>query len=317
MQRLFPHEVDQAAALLREGIPVAFPTETVYGLGAPISSAEGIQKIFQMKGRPSDNPLICHIESMSQLSLLARDVPPQALTLAHHFWPGPLTLVLKKQDAVLSCITGGLDTVAIRMPRHPLALELIRQVGEPLVAPSANRSGKPSSTTAEHVLTDFSDEAGAVIDGGATEEGLESTVVLLAARGPLILRPGTITRERIAEVLKCDIGVAQAEELRASPGTRYRHYAPKASVTLIRPWDRVELSSKRDRFLMSTQPQAGYHLLTAANLYALLRQADDEGAKEIIVVCTEEGWSQLALRDRLLRAAGVISSDNTGTSIAR
>lgn len=308
MRHLFPSEVDQAAALLEQGIPVAFPTETVYGLGAPVSQAQAIRKIFQMKGRPSDNPLICHIESVSQLPLLAREIPPSALMLANHFWPGPLTVVLKKQPSVLSCVTGGLDTVAIRMPRHPIALELIRLVGEPLVAPSANRSGKPSSTTAQHVLHDFQNEAGAVIDGGKTEEGLESTVIFLAGSKPLILRPGCITQEMIADVLKCEVGIARGRELKASPGTRYRHYAPKACLRLIRPGDDILLSPQKRQFLIATQPAAGYHFLTASNLYALLRQADDEEVEEIIVVCTEESWNQAALRDRLLKAAGAADS---------
>lgn len=307
MKLLQPHELDQAVVLLKQGIPVAFPTETVYGLGACVSDAQAIRRIFQMKGRPSDNPLICHIQSFDQLSMLARETPKEAHMLVHYFWPGPLTIVLKKHHSIQSCVTGGLDTVAVRMPRHSVALELIYQVGEPLVAPSANRSGKPSSTAAEHVFHDFQGEMGAIIDGGPTEEGLESTVVFLAGERPLVLRPGSITAKQIANVLKCEVGIAKGAELKASPGTRYRHYAPQAKMTVVRSFDAV--LPGRSSFLISTEPQAGYHLLTPANLYALLRQADKEGYQEIIVVCTEEGWNHLALRDRLLRAASVQISD--------
>jgi L-threonylcarbamoyladenylate synthase len=299
MERLSPQDIAMAAGLLKEGIPVAFPTETVYGLGARVFDPSAAEKIFHMKGRPSDNPLICHIGAMDQLELLAMDIPQEAFRLAAHFWPGPLTLVLKKQRAVPSCVTGGHETVAIRMPDHPIALELIRQVGEPLVAPSANRSGRPSSTTARHVLDDFKGMQGAVIDGGSCAGGVESTVLYLVGPQPLILRPGPLSKEAIAEVLQMEVGWGSGEG--ASPGTRYRHYAPAAKMSIVSSFEEA-LATQGSPFLMSTEPHPPFHHVTAPSLYALLRQADLEGHEEIVVVCGE--WKDEALRDRLLRAAG-------------
>ena len=298
MQRFLPSEIFKAAALLKRGVPVAFPTETVYGLGAPVFHPETVLKIFQMKGRPSDNPLICHIASLDQLGLLARDIPEAAFKLASHFWPGPLTLILKKQPEVPSCVTAGHTTVAIRMPSHPIALEFIRQLGQPLVAPSANKSGKPSSTKAEHVLEDF--EEGGVIDGGPAPGGLESTVLYLADSTPRILRPGLIRAEALAEVLGRPIESGEGSVLNESPGTKYRHYAPLAKIRIVETLDQA--SSDPSLFRMSTEPHPAYHHLTAATLYALLRQADLEGCKEIVVVWKEQ--NNPALKDRLFRAAG-------------
>jgi L-threonylcarbamoyladenylate synthase len=299
MERLSPQDIRVAARLLKEGAVVAFPTETVYGLGARVFDPRAAAKIFHMKGRPSDNPLICHIAALDQLELLAVDIPQQAFRLAAHFWPGPLTLILKKQPAVPSCVTGGHETVAIRMPSHPIALELIRQVGEPLVAPSANRSGRPSSTTAEHILDDFKGMEGAVIDGGSCTGGVESTVLYLAGPKPLILRPGPVSREAIAEVLQMEVEWGSGEG--ASPGTRYRHYAPAAKMSLVSSWEEAAAIQGRP-FLMSTEPHPECRHVTAPSLYALLRQADLEGYQEIVVVC--RGWKDEALKDRLLRAAG-------------
>lgn len=299
MNYLLPSEIDQAIAFLKKSIPVAFPTETVYGLAASVFDEAGIEAIFQMKGRPSDNPLICHISSLDQLFLLAKDVPQIALDLASHFWPGPLTLVLKKQESVPYCVTGGLETVAVRMPRHPIAHELIHRFGGPLVGPSANVSGKPSSSRAEHVLMDFAGMQGGVIDGGDSEIGLESTVLFLAEEKPLILRPGSITPEQIAAVVGCEVGFGG--NLKASPGTRYRHYAPKARVVLRRSFESVEFGEKQ--FLMSTEKRMGFHLVAPASLYALLRQADDEGCDEIVIVCREKAWNDLGFRDRILKAS--------------
>lgn len=295
MQLLSPDQIFLAAELLKKGEVVAFPTETVYGLGACVFDEAAVQKIFQMKGRPSNNPLICHIATFEALALLAREIPETVLKLAAHFWPGPLTLILKKHPNVPLGVTGGHDTVAIRMPRHPIALKLIGLAGEPLVAPSANKSGRPSSTTAEHVLSDFEGQEGAVIDGGATTLGVESTVLYLAGEKPLILRPGSITREELSAVLQCEVGNGDGSH--ASPGTKYKHYAPKAKIEIVGSFE----AASREAFLMSLEERPGFHHLTAATLYALLRQADLEGAEKIVVVCRE--WSDEALKDRLLRAA--------------
>lgn len=294
-------DIPPAAALLKQGVPVAFPTETVYGLGARVFDPPAVEKIFRMKGRPSDNPLICHIATLEQLDMLAIEVPEEALRLAEHFWPGPLTLILKKQPAVPSSVTGGGPTVAIRMPRHPIALELIQQVGEPLVAPSANKSGRPSSTTAAHVLNDFKETVSAVIDGGAAFGGLESTVLYLAGPRPLILRPGPVSHEELSKVL--GMPVEQGCVDNASPGTRYRHYAPSAKIRMVSSFEEAQAYGGAP-FFMSTEEHAGFHLITPATLYALFRQADLEGHQEIIAVCPH--WSDEALKDRFLRACALL-----------
>ncbi len=278
-------DIEQAAELLKAGINVAFPTETVYGLGARVFDEKSVQNIFRMKGRPSDNPLICHIATLDQIHLLAREVPKKALELAQKHWPGPLTIVLKKHPSVPRCVTGGHDTVAIRMPNHPLALQLIEMVG-PLVGPSANLSGSPSSTTAQHVLTDFAGIEGAVLDGGPCREGIESTVISLVSETPTLLRPGVIS-------LQYHIGHD------ASPGTRYKHYAPKAKINIYPSFNQVPASSEK-RFFMTTFSHPDYHLMTPATFYALLRQADAELCTEIVVVA---GDVSEGLKDRLLRAA--------------
>lgn len=298
MRHLFPEDIEIAVQMIKEGVPVAFPTETVYGLGARVFDRDAAQKIFQMKGRPSDNPLICHIADLKELDLLAADVPEAALQLAAHFWPGPLTIVLKKQPQVPAIVTARLETVAIRMPRHPVAQELIRRVGEPLVAPSANKSGRPSSTSAKHVLHDFMGEEGAVVDGGVADGGIESTVLYLAGPEPLILRPGLISQDLISEVLKKRVKFGEKE--RASPGTRHRHYAPLAPLRIVSSMEAAAPLGKKP-FFMSTEKRPAFHHITEGSLYALLRQADLEGCDEIIAVC--EKWSSDGLRDRLLRAA--------------
>jgi L-threonylcarbamoyladenylate synthase len=303
MKKLLITQLDDACLLLKNDIPVAFPTETVYGLGAPVTQEVGIQKIFKMKGRPSDNPLICHISSLEDIHTLSKSFSFKAHQLARYFWPGPLTLGLPKHPSLSYLVTGGLETVAVRMPRHSVALELIAQYGTPLAAPSANRSGKPSSTTADHVLEDFKEEEGAVIDGGCCQEGVESTVLLLEPK-PCILRPGSVTKEEIEKVLKEPISFSQGKEVNASPGTRYKHYAPNAKVTLVNSFH--DVSQSENCFLMSCDKIEGMPLLNMNSLYALLRQADREGYKEIIVVLGDKIEHQPALKDRLYRAAGIL-----------
>ena len=293
-------DVAVAVECLKQGIPVAFPTETVYGLGANVFNPEAVEAVFKMKGRPSDNPLICHISDLNQLEILAREIPQEAYLLASHFWPGPLTLILKKQPQVPTIVTGGLDSVAVRMPRHPLALELIRRAGEPLVGPSANQSGRPSSTDPSHVLSDFTGMTGVVLDGGVCKEGIESTVLYLAGEKPLLLRPGMIGLQQIENVLKCQIEIRTGSH--ASPGTRYKHYAPNAKVHIFDSFEKVPVSSRK-RFYMSTDEHPGFHLLTTHTLYGLLRRADSESAEEVIIVCS--ALEHPALRNRLFRAAGL------------
>lgn len=229
-----------AARLLRSGETVAFPTETVYGLGANALEPSAILKIFQAKGRPSDNPLIVHISDFESLDSLAREITPLARRLAAAFWPGPLTLVMKKQDHVPPEVTAGLETVAVRMPDHVVARALIREAGVPVAAPSANLSGKPSPTSCEDVIRDLDGRVACILCGEISEIGLESTVVDVTGVEPIVLRPGGVTLEMIRAVVGCgryDNGVDRklkdGEEAR-SPGMKYAHYAPEAEVILYK-----------------------------------------------------------------------------------
>ena len=224
--------------VLREGGLVAFPTETVYGLGGDAKNASASEKIYAAKGRPSDNPLIVHIAEFSELEEIVKEVPDSARALADAFWPGPLTMILQKNEVIPYETTGGLDTVAVRMPSHPVARAFIKASGCMVAAPSANISGRPSPTTADHVWEDLNGRIDYVIDGGAVEIGLESTIIDLTEDIPLVLRPGYITPEEIAEVIgtvKMDPGLS-GEDVTVrpkAPGMRYRHYAPKGNLMIV------------------------------------------------------------------------------------
>lgn len=294
---LRPDQIDLAAQLLKKGELVAFPTETVYGLGAPIFSPETVAKIYQAKGRPSDNPLIAHISSLDQLSQIAQDIPPEFYRLAEAFFPGALTVVLKKHPLVPGIVSGGLETIAVRMPSHPVARKLIEAVGQPLVAPSANLSGRPSSTTAQHVIADFQDKISAVMDGGPTEFGIESTVVSLVST-PCLLRWGAVSKEEIEKVLGYSLVEATEKDKLSSPGTRYRHYAPEAKVKLFTSLDQIEAYLKTAPLLRRRILQD----IESSELYALLRQADDEKVEEIVIYCTPQMLQDPALMDRLQKA---------------
>jgi L-threonylcarbamoyladenylate synthase len=310
---LIPSEVSTAAALLKEGHPVAFPTETVYGLGAPIFQPKAIEKIFSLKGRPNDNPLIVHISDLSQVFQIARDIPDDFRLIADHFFPGPLTVVLLKHPAVPMTISAGLDTIAFRMPSHPVARELIHLVGEPLAAPSANLSGRPSSTRVEHVLQDFEGRISAVLDGGDCGVGLESTVIsLLDPKHPVLLRPGAVTQTHLEEILGRHVGLPARNAPIASPGMKYRHYAPKASVKLFTCLNELDShcrtqSCKRMLLTACALPElngiADFFLLCPANLYAQLRFADQAEYQEIVIFCDEDMLSNAALMNRLTHAA--------------
>ena len=228
----------QAGRILQQGGLVAFPTETVYGLGGNALDAAASGKIYAAKGRPSDNPLIVHIAEMEDLYRIARNVPECAVRLAERFWPGPLTMIFQKKECVPLSTTGGLDTVAVRMPSHPAALELIRHGGGFVAAPSANTSGRPSPTTAAHVAEDLDGKIDAVIDGGPVGIGLESTIVDLTEDIPVILRPGYINQQMLSEILgEVDLDralFADDPALRPkAPGMKYRHYAPKADMKIV------------------------------------------------------------------------------------
>ncbi|EWG12168.1 L-threonylcarbamoyladenylate synthase [Cytobacillus firmus] len=230
-------QFSQAADLLKNNEVVAFPTETVYGLGGNAKNDEAVKKIFEAKGRPSDNPLIIHIADKAQLNAFVTEIPQKAQTLMEQFWPGPLTLIFNLKEGVLSYYaTAGLSTVAVRMPDHPVALSLLKKTGLPIAAPSANRSGRPSPTTADHVWEDLNGRIAGLVDGGPTGVGVESTVVDCTAEVPVILRPGGITREQLEEVVgEVIVDPALADESQApkSPGMKYRHYAPDAPLYLV------------------------------------------------------------------------------------
>lgn len=230
-------QITQAADLLIKNEVVAFPTETVYGLGGNAQNDEAVTKIFEAKGRPSDNPLIIHIAEEEQLKGFVEEIPEKAAHLMKAFWPGPLTFIFKKKKGMLSDkATAGLSTVAVRMPNHPVALAIIHAAGLPIAAPSANRSGRPSPTTAEHVWDDLNERIAGLVDGGPTGVGVESTVLDCTESIPIILRPGGVTKEQLEAVIgevRIDPALTDKAEAPKSPGMKYRHYAPDAPLTLV------------------------------------------------------------------------------------
>lgn len=281
--------VERVARMLKEGSVVAFPTETVYGLGASVLQPAALCEIFRVKNRPADNPLILHISSLEQVEKIAEEVPALFFQLAAHFFPGPLTVVLKKAPSVESCISGGRPSVALRMPAHPIAHALIAAVGSPLAAPSANLSGRPSSTEAAHVLEDFQGLIPAILDGGRCQFGLESTVVSLLEGEPVLLRPGAIPKEALEKILGKEVKEGKAC---VSPGMKYRHYAPKKRLYLFRS----------EREWKETPPQEPHCVLrnvTGESLYRRLREADQADRAVAVIY---EGKDPVLL-NRLHKAA--------------
>ena len=285
--------------LIQSGEIVAFPTETVYGLGADAWNASAISKVFKEKGRPSDNPLIVHVSSEDQIHQFAKEIPESAHQLIKEFWPGPLSLVLKKKVEVLDAVTAGLDSVAIRMPNHPIALEFIQNTG-PLVAPSANKSGRPSPTKAEHVRSDFGENF-PVIDGQATQVGLESTVLDLTEDTPSILRPGSISRKDIEEVLGYEIEESFFHvEKPKSPGQKYSHYKPVAEVRWLTSDESLEHNNSL--YLVHSLPNRAKNIINyegdfslfARQLYDRFRQADLEDYPSVIIQPFDSNASPIA-----------------------
>lgn len=264
-------ELLEAAKILRDGGLVAFPTETVYGLGANALNEEAAKKIYAAKGRPSDNPLIAHISSMDELPVLAREIPEAAKKLARAYWPGPLTMIFPKQERVPAGTTGGLDTVAVRMPSDPVAKALIRLAGVPVAAPSANTSGRPSPTRAEHVIEDMDGKIEMILDGGPVGIGVESTIVDVSGPVPTLLRPGAVTMEMLQETLgrveidPAILGPVGKDVRPKAPGMKYRHYAPKADMTLVE----------------------GEQAAVAAYINRAVKEAKEAG-KTAGIICTEE-----------------------------
>jgi len=323
----------RAADLLKKGEIVAFPTETVYGLGANAFDENAIKKIFVAKGRPNDNPLIVHISDLKQLNELVEFVPPKAKQLMKKFWPGPLTIVMKKSAKVPMCITGGLNTVAVRMPSNKTALELIKKAGFPLAAPSANSSTKPSPTTAQHVLNDLEGKIQLIIDGGNCDIGVESTVIGLANDKPILFRPGKVTLEELTLVLgSIDSAkiISNNNSTPQSPGMKYMHYTPKAELTLVEAkikgiGKELDFATEVTTFclnenheligVISFTKRVGFENefffnkdidLYAKELFASLRELDSRGVKKIIVEGVIDTNFGLAVMNRLRKAASKI-----------
>jgi L-threonylcarbamoyladenylate synthase len=302
-------ELQRAAALIRSGELVAFPTETVYGLGANALDISAIEKLYAAKGRPPGSPLIVHVHSIEMARGLVRDWPENAEKLARKFWPGPLTLVLPKQPHVPGRLTAGLDTVGIRVPSNEIALALIREAGVPIAAPSANRFTELSPTTAQHVRDTLGDRVSMVLDGGRTTVGIESTVLSLAGPGAILLRPGMISQADIEAIIG-SISVSKSVETEAhpAPGMHRRHYSPRTPLVLVDDgilpvgtgvylWFRHQLDVARS-VKMPDDPRA-----YASLLYERLHEADAEHLDWIAVETPPQDPSWSAIRDRLYRAA--------------
>lgn len=327
--------IEQAGRIIREGGLVAFPTETVYGLGGNALDETASGKIYAAKGRPSDNPLIVHISSLEQLPQLVQEIPPIAEKLMDAFWPGPLTIILRKSEIVPYATTGGLETVGIRYPDHPAALALIEAAGVPIAAPSANASGRPSPTCAEHVWQDMEGRIECILDGGEVGIGVESTIIDVTGEVPMILRPGYITKEMAEQVVgEVAVDAAVLQQVSAAvrpkaPGMKYRHYAPKAPMTIVQGEqaaviERInQLAAEAKEHgqrvgIIATDETAGDYEAQivqsigsrtqadsiAHNLYAVLREFDD---LDVDVIYSEGfaddhlGW---AIMNRLRKAAG-------------
>lgn len=312
-------DIEHAVAMLRAGGLVAFPTETVYGLGADAANPQAVGKIFAVKSRPTTHPVIVHLADAVQVANWAREIPEPARKLARKFWPGPLTVILKRARGVSDAVTGGQDTVALRVPSHPVAQRLLARFGGGIAAPSANRHGRVSATTAEHVRREFGTEVDCVLDGGESQVGIESTIVDLSGSRPALLRPGWITAAAIEEALGTPLAARGAEAPRA-PGTLAAHYAPRTPVILLEGGLAVELAAgltrqgkhvavlahsarrpllERLSWIAAPRDAAGY----AHALYASLRRLDEAGCDTIIVERPPQSAEWAAINDRLARAA--------------
>ena len=305
-------EIQRAASLLRAGKLVAFPTETVYGLGANALDGAAVARIFAAKGRPQSSPLIVHVSDMEMARQVVSEWPRPAELLAQKFWPGPLTLVLKKQAAVPDLVTAGLDTVGLRMPAHPVALALIQSAQIPVAAPSANRFTQLSPTTAEHVRQGLGDRVDYVLDGGPCSVGIESTVLSLAADSPVLLRPGGISRQQIEQLIGPVILQTQATtEAHPSPGMYPRHYSPRTRLLLVHA-GRLPESGSGAYLQLGQSPGRQVHEVVlmpsdvahyASQLYRVLHQLDARGYDWIAVDAPPETPEWEAVLDRLRRAA--------------
>jgi L-threonylcarbamoyladenylate synthase len=311
--------VSLAADILARGGVVAIPTETVYGLGADAANPDAVRRVFAIKGRPANHPVIVHLSGVDDLPYWSRQVPRAAYLLAERYWPGPLTLVLERASRVPDAVTGGQDTVAVRAPAHPLTLDLLRRFGGGIAAPSANRFGRVSPTTAEHVRVDLGDEVDLVLDGGPCRIGLESTILALVGARPMLLRPGDIGLEALSAVLGEEIALPASVRIRA-PGALAAHYAPRTPLELLSaealPVRLVQLlDDGRSPACLALgtapplPPEVPCLVLPAdaaaygARLYAALRELDGAGADRILAATPPDTPAWLAIKDRLSRAA--------------
>lgn len=311
-------EIAEAVRILRAGGLVAFPTETVYGLGADASKRKAVKRIFEAKGRPANHPLIVHLAGAGELDRWARDIPESARQLAERFWPGPLTLVLKRAAKVLDVVTGGQDTVGLRVPAHPVAQALLRAFGGGIAAPSANRFGRVSATTAQHVREELGDRLDLILDGGACAVGIESTILDLSTGAPVLLRPGRITVDELTVFLHVPVARANTGSPRA-PGGLAAHYAPQLPLRLVsRPMLDAMVREEAARgpvAVLARHPRPPSSTATvwvsapldvesyAHHLYAALRQLDRSSCASILVEAPPETVDWSAVRDRLGRAA--------------
>lgn len=318
------YDIALAGKILSQGGLVAFPTETVYGLGANALDENAVKNIYKAKGRPSDNPLIVHIADKKDIADLVEEITPKAQALIDAFFPAPLTIILKKSEKIGSVVSGGLDTVAVRMPQSKVARDVIRASGCPIAAPSANTSGLPSPTRAKYVLDDMMGKIDAIIDGGDCEFGVESTVITLAGEKPVLLRPGAVTKEMIENVIgEIDIASAVLEEIgegetAASPGMKYKHYAPKAKVVIVNADKKAYenfVNSKKNAFALCfedddvTIPKITFgkeddDLTQAHQLFDALRELDNLGAKKVYARIPSKQGVGMAVYNRLIRSAG-------------
>ena len=306
-------DLRRAAEILRRGGLVAFPTETVYGLGADASSAEAVARLYRVKGRPADHPVIVHFASADEAFTWAREVPDSARKLAERFWPGPLTLVLKRSNTAKDFVTGGQDTVGLRIPSHPVARELLKAFGGGVAAPSANRFGRVSPTTAQHVREDLGGDVDLVLEGGSAEVGIESTIVDLSCGAPVLLRPGHIAKRDLENALQGEVKEKASGAPRHSGGLE-RHYAPRTPARMVPTYDLdKEIARLKERVAvlafsrpdervdywlrMPREPQA-----YAQKLYGALRELDGAGCDEILVEAPPDAPDWAAVRDRLARA---------------
>ena len=324
-----PNAVRDAAAILRRGGLLGIPTETVYGLGADALNEDAVSRIFLAKGRPQDNPLIIHVPDASWLERYCRSVPPAAYQLAERFWPGPLTMILPRRDIIPLQTTGGLETVGVRCPNHPVTLAIIEAAGVPIAAPSGNTSGRPSPTTAAHMIEDMDGRIDGIVDGGPCTVGVESTIIDLTVTPPRLLRPGGLPLESLRQVLgevavdKAVTGLLAAGERPRAPGMKYRHYAPHAPVTVVT--GKPERSARRIQGLLSDTagvicfdeyaPLFPGHIIhklgpaadksaQARHVFDALRTFDGTDVTEIFAQCPDDGGLGLAVANRLKKAAG-------------